>query len=106
MLVLGETSFFGIDQRGQQIMKVSEIINELVYRNTGRDEYILLPDGTHTIPTDGFSEVKVEKLIKAFMAFDDIWETNSVWSLHQEVTVNKEENFIVVDVYHEESTIK
>jgi len=87
-------------------MKISEIINELVYRNTGRDEYILLPEGTHVIDIDGFSEVKVQKLIKAFMAFDDTWEANTVWSLHQEVTVSKKGTSIVVDVYHEESTIK
>ena len=87
-------------------MKISEIINSLVFRNTARDEYILLPQGTHTIPTDGYSEVKVEKLIKAFMHFDDMWEANAIWSLHQEVTVSKEENFLVVNVCHEESTIK
>ena len=87
-------------------MKVSEIINELIYRNTGRDEYILLPEGTHVIDTNGFSEVKVEKLIKAFMAFNDIWETNTVWSLHQTVTVSKTNTSIVVDVWHDESTSK
>jgi hypothetical protein len=87
-------------------MKVSQIINELIYRNTGGDEYVLLPEGTHTINTDGFSEVKVGKLIKAFMAFDDTWETNTIWSLHQEVTVSKKGTSIVVDVCHEESTIK
>jgi hypothetical protein len=86
-------------------MKVSQIINELVYRNTGQDEYVLLPEGTHTIPTDDFSEVKVEKLMKAFVAFNDIWEANTVWSLHQTVTVNKTATSIVVDVYHEESTL-
>jgi|688.fasta_scaffold127111_5 hypothetical protein len=86
-------------------MKVSEIINSLVYRQTGRDEYILLPEGTHVIDTNGFSEVKIEKLIKAFMAFDEAYEGNSVWSLHQEVTVSKKGTSIVVDVYHEESTL-
>jgi hypothetical protein len=87
-------------------MKVSQIINELVYRNTGQDEYVLLPEGTHTIEIDGFSEAKVQKLVKAFMAFDDIWEGNPVWSLTQTVTVSKKDNFLVVDVCHEESTIR
>jgi hypothetical protein len=84
-------------------MKVSEIINSLVYRNTGGDEYILLPEGTHVIDTNDFSEVKVQKLIKAFMAFDDIWEANTIWSLHQTVTVSKANTSIVVDVWHDES---
>ena len=87
-------------------MKISEIINSLVYRQTARDEYILLPDGIHTVDTHDFSEVKVDKLVKAFMAFDDTWETNAIWSLHQTVTVSKKDSFIVVDVCHEESTIK
>jgi hypothetical protein len=87
-------------------MKVSQIINSLVYRNTGGDEYILLPEGTHTIAIDGFSEVKVQKLIKAFMAFNDTWEANAIWSLHQTVTVSKTNTSIVVDVWHEESTLK
>jgi hypothetical protein len=84
-------------------MKVSQIINELVYRQTGSDEYVLLPEGTHTIDTNGFSEVKVEKIIKAFMAFNDIWEANTSWSLHQTVTVSKTNTSIVVDVWHDES---
>ena len=87
-------------------MKISEIINSLVYRHTGTHEYNLLPEGTHTIPTNDFSEVKVEKIIKAFMVLDDTWATNAIWSLHQTVTVSKKDSFIVVDVCHEESTIK
>ena len=83
-------------------MKISEIINELVYRQTGRDEYILLTEGTHTIPTDDFSEVKVQKLIKAFMAFDEAYEGNPVWSLTQTVWVKKNHNNVVVNVFHEE----
>jgi len=83
-------------------MKVSQIINELVYRHTGSSEHILLPDGIHIIDTDGFSEAKVQKLIKAFMAFDEAYEGNPVWSLTQTVWVKKNDNNVVVNVFHEE----